>query len=244
MISSWKFLFKKFKMFLYGYHTCINALLNPKRQVTRVYLCDPIPDIKALNINQKLITMVSKKELQALVPQGSVHQNIVVEVNPLQSESFEYLKDKTGCVVVLDQITDPHNIGAIFRSACVFNAIAIILLERNMPKETNVITKSACGAFDKIPFIKVNNLSQALNDLKDLGFWTVGLLEEGEQSICDIDLKGKVALIFGSEGKGIRSLTKKNCDFLAYIPTNKSFSALNVSVAAAITLFEVYKQSM
>jgi 23S rRNA (guanosine2251-2'-O)-methyltransferase len=227
-------------MYLYGYHACLHALSNPRRQIIQVFVCD---ELDGIDLSRHKVTKLSKKELEQLIPPNSVHQNIVVKVAPLASYGMDFLKDKTGCVVVLDQVTDPHNIGAIFRSACVFNALAVIVLQRNMPKETATLVKAASGAFDIIPFISVVNLSQAIQELKDFGFWTVGLLESGESSICDLDLTGKIALILGSEGKGIRSLTKKNCDFLSYIPTNENFSALNVSVAASISLFEVFRQN-
>jgi 23S rRNA (guanosine2251-2'-O)-methyltransferase len=141
----------------------------------------------------------------------------------------------------LDQVSDPHNVGAILRSAAVFGAKALILTDRNAPSESGVLAKSASGALEIVPLIRVTNLAHTIKDLKDIGFWCVGFAETGTTTLDQIDLKGKIALVMGAEGDGMRRLTKDLCDFTVSLPTAASFSALNVSNAAAIALYETFK---
>ena len=133
-------------------------------------------------------------------------------------------------------------IGAILRSAAVFGAKAVIMTERHAPKESGVLAKSASGALEVVPMSIVSNLAHALRELKELGFWCIGFAESGKKTLCELDLKGKTALIFGGEGDGMRRLTQDLCDFTVRLPCEESFSTLNVSNAAAVGLYEVYKQ--
>lgn len=190
------------------------------------------------------VKVIDRKQMEAVLPPGAVHQGIAMQVLPLPQKSIydlEHEQSPNQCVVVLDQVSDPHNVGAILRSAAVFGAKAVILTDRNAPPETGTLAKSASGALELVPLIRVTNLAQALKDLKELGFWCIGFAESGEQTLDQIDLKGKIALVMGAEGEGMRRLTKDLCDFTVYLPVASTFSTLNVSNAAAIALYDTFK---
>lgn len=234
-------------IWLYGIHACCMALENPRRQVFSIYAMNEGILAKVLgshNQQRSKVKLVDRKQLEVLLPQGAVHQGIAVQVAPLPLVMIDDLEKDPGshqCVVVLDQVSDPHNVGAILRSAAVFGAKALILTDRNAPSESGVLAKSASGALEIVPLIRVTNLAHALKDLKDMGFWCVGFAETGTQRLDQIDLKGKIALVMGAEGDGMRRLTKNLCDFTVSLPTASSFSALNVSNAAAIALYETFR---
>lgn len=223
------------------------ALENPRRQIISIYTLNEGILAKVLVNNDKhrsRVTLVDRRQLEVLLPQGAVHQGVAVQVAPLPAMMIDDLEKDTSahqCVVVLDQVSDPHNVGAILRSAAVFGAKALILTDRNAPSESGVLAKSASGALELVPLIRVTNLAHGLKDLKDIGFWCVGFAETGAQTLDQIDLKGKIALVMGAEGDGMRRLTKDLCDFTVSLPAASSFSALNVSNAAAIALYETFR---
>ena len=233
-------------IWLYGIHACRMALENPDRQILSIYaINDGILTKVLINKEQhhSKVKFVDRKQIEALLPQGAVHQGIAVHVAPLPLVMIDDLEKDSSpnqCVVVLDQVSDPHNVGAILRSAAVFGAKALILTDRNAPSESGVLAKSASGALEIVPLIRVTNLAHAIKDLKDIGFWCVGFAETGTTTLDQIDLKGKIALVLGAEGDGMRRLTKDLCDFTVSLPTASSFSALNVSNAAAIALYETF----
>lgn len=231
-------------LFLYGTHPCVAALKNPKRIVEKVFVTH-MSTIADLPIGKTKVECVDKKILEAKLPAGAVHQGIALQVQPLPVYSLDELEDlqENACVVVLDQVTDPHNVGAIIRSAAVFGACCVVVPERYAPKETGVLAKSASGALELVPLCHVKNLSQAIKTLQSFGFWTVGFAETGTKTLNDIDLKGKIALVLGAEGDGMRRLTKEMCDFFVRLPTSENFSTLNVSNAAAIALYERFRQA-
>ena len=140
---------------------------------------------------------------------------------------------------MLDQVTDPHNVGAILRTARALKALGVIMTERNAPPLGGALAKAASGALDQIPVWKVTNLARTLEEIKNLGFWTVGLDERGPQTIAQSGFPDRVALIMGAEGEGLRRLTQEKCDFLAKLPTDPEFPTLNVSVAMALALYEL-----
>jgi 23S rRNA (guanosine2251-2'-O)-methyltransferase len=236
-------------LWLYGIHACKMALQNPHRQIISILatsdgVLDKVLTDPTRTQNQPKVKLIDRQRLETLLPPGAVHQGIAVQVVPLSHmmiEDLEHDPAPNQCVVVLDQVSDPHNVGAILRSAAVFGAKAVILTDRNAPPETGVLAKSASGALELVPIIRVTNLAHALKDLKGIGFWCVGFAESGEQTLDQIDLKGKIALVMGAEGEGMRRLTKDLCDFTVCLPVESTFSTLNVSNAAAIALYETFK---
>ncbi len=235
------------QIWLYGIHACRMALENPHRQVMSIYVLNDSVLAKVLvngDRHRSKVKLVDRKQIEGLLPQGAVHQGIAIQVAPLPPfmiDDLEKVSAPNQCVIVLDQVSDPHNVGAILRSAAVFGAKAVILTDRNAPSESGVLAKSASGALEIVPLIRVTNLAHALKDLKDIGFWCVGFAETGTQTLDQIDLKGKIALVMGAEGDGMRRLTKDLCDFTVSLPTASPFSALNVSNAAAIALYETFR---
>jgi 23S rRNA (guanosine2251-2'-O)-methyltransferase len=194
--------------------------------------------------NHKNVVMGDTARLDALLPQGSVHQGIVVEAAPLSQPSLaDWLsEDASKPILLLDQVTDPHNVGAILRSAAAFDAGCVILTDRNAPAESGVMAKTASGAMEIVPLITVGNLSQALDTLKKAGYWTAGLDGEAKESIAQAKLDAKTVLVLGAEGKGLRRLTAERCDFLVKLPMSGKMESLNVSNAAAIALYDIYRR--
>lgn len=237
-------------LWLYGIHPCRMALENPRREIFAIHatheeiLKKVLPSEVLRNEYRRKTRFIDRQKLEALLPPGAVHQGVAIQVAPLPLMNLIDLEENSSahqCVVVLDQVSDPHNVGAILRSAAVFGATALILTDRNAPVESGVLAKSASGALEIVPLIRVTNLAHALKDLKDIGFWCVGFAETGSQHLDQVDLKGKIALIMGAEGDGLRRLTKELCDFTVSLPTTSAFSALNVSNAAAIALYETFR---
>jgi 23S rRNA (guanosine2251-2'-O)-methyltransferase len=236
-------------LWLYGIHACRMALENPDRHVIAIHalnenILEKVLGTKSLPKNHPTVKFLDRQRLEAVLPPGAVHQGIAVQVTPLPQVMIDDLEADASpnqCVVVLDQVSDPHNVGAILRSCAVFGAKALILTDRNAPAESGALAKSASGALEIVPLIRVINLAHALKDLKDIGFWCVGFAESGEKRLDQIDLNGKIALVMGAEGDGIRRLTKDLCDFMVCLPTANTFSTLNVSNAAAIALYETFR---
>lgn len=231
-------------MYLYGHHACQMALLNPKRKIETVFVTQRSTLDKLPSVGKTKVEVVDRKDLENRLPPGSVHQGIVLSVQPLPNQPLDFLGDieePNQRVIVLDHVNDPHNVGAILRSAAVFGASALVMTERHAPKESGVLAKSASGALELVPICVVSNLAQGLKDLKSMGFWCVGFAESGKQTLDQIDLKGKIALVLGGEGDGMRRLTQENCDFTVKFPSAGTFSTLNVSNAAAIALYDTHK---
>jgi 23S rRNA (guanosine2251-2'-O)-methyltransferase len=235
---------KNSPLWLYGQHACEAALKNMNRDVLAVASTNPAitnhPDVLARGLKARL---VDKQWFDKTFPPGSVHQNIAVQVfpfEPLSLEDLEAFDQPNQIVVVLDQVTDPHNVGAILRSAAAFGAIAVVMTDRHAPDESGVLAKSASGALELAPIIRAKNLAQTLDQLKKIGFWIYGFAESGTQMLNEVNLMGKVALLLGAEGSGMRRLSQENCDFLLRLPTTETFSTLNVSNAAAIALYQTF----
>lgn len=231
---------------LYGLHTVRHALENENRVIKRLYLT---PNARErLEISDELFASLnieesSPRELDKLVGSDAVHQGCVLEAVPLESKNLAQISDKP-LLLVLDQVTDPHNVGAIMRSAVAMGVGALITTSRHSPVETGVLAKSASGALDMIDHIEARNLSNALVELHKLGYQTIGLDSEGpdvlENSIISSKGSGsKVALVMGSEGKGLRSKTRETCTTLARIDMPGAIKSLNVSNAAALALYIV-----
>ena len=189
--------------------------------------------------------IVSKQELDSLAGAGAVHQGLALQVKPLQSESLDEVIDKApdrAVILILDQVTDPHNIGAILRSAAAFDAIGVVIPDAGAPEESTTLAKSACGALETIPLIRVTNLVRAMQQLKDAGFWCLGLDGYAKEYIGDKKLPQRTAFVLGSEGDGMRRLTAEKCDYTIKLPISDKMESLNVSNAAAVALYEFYRQ--
>jgi 23S rRNA (guanosine2251-2'-O)-methyltransferase len=232
------------KLCLYGVHAVKAALNNGKRTHKHLYVTAEQMDEYAAY--SKILRCVTKKEIEKLVPFDAVHQGIVLETTPLPNVHIKDLPlAQDPCLLLaFDQVTDPHNVGAILRSAACFNVSGVIHTDRNSPAESGVLAKAACGALDRIPFSRVTNLARTLEDLKQSGFWIVGLSEHGKTALHEVDLPKKVVLVIGAEGSGMRRLITETCDYLAQLPTNPDFPTLNASNAAAVALYEIQQQLM
>jgi 23S rRNA (guanosine2251-2'-O)-methyltransferase len=239
---------KSDRVWLYGLHACKAAINNDTRILFEVALLGEkslekiIPDV---HVSEHKIKTVDKIWFEKKFGLGAVHQGIAIQVSTRPTYAFEDLEEvphANQLVIVLDQVSDPHNVGAIIRSAAAFGANALVMTDRNAPDESGVLAKSASGALELLPIIRCTNLSQAIDKLKKIGFWTFGFAETGTTSLQQADFLGKVALVLGAEGKGMRRLTTENCDFLIRLETSSNFSTLNVSNAAAIALHAVFCQ--
>jgi 23S rRNA (guanosine2251-2'-O)-methyltransferase len=231
------------EMWLYGRHPVFAALENPRRRLRRVLATkDAAKDIPASN---HTVEFVTRRELDDLLPDGAVHQGIAALADPLPSIGLDDIcrtAAPDAAIVVLDQVSDPHNVGAVLRSAAVFGAAAVVTPARGAPPVTGVLAKAASGALEQVPLIGVGNLARALADLKQQNFWCIGLDDEARDTISATPFDGRVALVLGAEGEGLRRLTRENCDLLATIPAAGPFATLNVSNAAAVALYEIFRR--
>ncbi len=230
---------------IYGKHPVISALLNEKRRCNTLYITHSAWNELKQKIpeNRVKINILEKYELDVLLPIGTNHQNIILEASPLENLSIEDIIDQSSiknnsCIVILDQVTDPHNVGAIMRSAAAFSADAIILTDNNSPKENNTIIKCAAGATETLPMVYVTNLSNCIKLLKKSGYWIIGLDGHSDQALSTDIFSDKIAIILGSEDQGMRKLTKEHCDYLVKIDISAKLESLNVSNAASIALYE------
>lgn len=226
---------------LFGLHAVEAALRNPQRKVIKISLTENaqrrLEEALQAPISHP-VEMVTPRDLDRILGSDTVHQGAMLETEPLPEPDFADLVATAAGrpLIVLDQVTDPHNVGAILRSAAAFGAAGLVLTRRHSPPLNGVLAKSASGALELIPVALVQNLSRALDELKDVGFTVVGLDGEAETAIEDIDWSQPVALVMGAEGKGLRELTGKTCDHLAKIVTDGPLASLNVSNAAAVAL--------
>lgn len=223
---------------LYGQHAVEAALLNPIRKKFKIKSVKPLSDSFTRGIPTQI---VSRKEIDAICPEGAVHQGIALQVAPLPLKSIdEFLSEsrKQDVLLILDQVTDPHNIGAILRSAVAFDASAVIIADSHAPQETATLVKSSCGGIEIIPLIRVLNLVRAMELIKKNGYWILGLDGKAKGTISQGKLPEKTAFVLGSEGDGLRRLTEENCDTLIKLPISPKMESLNVSNAGAIALYE------
>jgi 23S rRNA (guanosine2251-2'-O)-methyltransferase len=225
---------------LFGLHAVEAALKNPARRVLRLLLTENAERRLAETIGaiKAPIERVSPRDLDRLLGPDAVHQGAALETEPLPEPDWEDLASAAGGrpLLVLDQVTDPHNVGAILRSSAVFGASGLVMTRRHSPPLNGVLAKAASGALELVPVALVGNLAGALGELKSAGFTVVGLEGSAPQSIEQLDWSRPTALVMGSEGKGLRELTRKICDTLASITTDGPVASLNVSNAAAIAL--------
>jgi 23S rRNA (guanosine2251-2'-O)-methyltransferase len=229
-------------LYLYGKHAASAALQNPMRKIKRVLVTKNAQNEMGGVLNGcKQLALVDAQKIESVLPGDAVHQGIAVECEPLNQPSLDewLMEEKNKPVLLLDQVTDPHNVGAILRSAAAFDIGAVIVTDRNAPAESGTMAKSASGALEIVPLIQVTNLVQAIELLKKAGYWTYGLDGEAKESITTAKFDTKSALILGAEGRGLRRLTGERCDFLVKLPMSNKMESLNVSNAAAIALYEV-----
>ncbi|EJF81686.1 23S rRNA (guanosine-2'-O-)-methyltransferase RlmB [Candidatus Bartonella washoeensis] len=227
---------------LYGIHSIYAALKNPKRVFKHLYATPNA--LKRLNIPESdfpcPITLCTPKKLDSLVGSDAVHQGVVAETVPLKPCQLSELTN-TDLVIVMDQITDPHNVGAIMRSAVAFKAGALITTFRHSPQESGVLAKAASGALEMINYITVQNLSNALQELHKAGFTSFGLDSEGEYPLETALTGEKIALVLGAEGKGLRKKTRETVGALTRLDMPGNIKSLNVSNAATIALYAAHK---
>jgi 23S rRNA (guanosine2251-2'-O)-methyltransferase len=237
-------------VWLYGRHAVLAALANPERRIERLLATDEAARRHAAEIAATCMKagrtgfspiIVSREELSQRLPEGAVHQGIAALATPLEEPALEDVLARcpeSALVLALDQVTDPHNVGAILRSAAAFGVAGVVTTERHAPAETGVLAKSASGALEIVPLVRAVNLARALDQLKEAGFWIYGLDEQGDVALGQIDFAGRVCIVLGAEGEGLRRLTAEKCDRLVTIATSQALAALNVSNAGAIVVYE------
>ena len=239
-------------LWLYGLHAVKAALANPRRKIHRLVLTPRSAEEMGPESLRKFHPELAEMEaISRLLPGGSVHQGAALLCDPLPTLDLKELlaepaaADAPGegrrIVVVLDQLTDPHNVGAILRSCAAFDVAAVIVQDRHAPPESGVLAKAASGALDCMKLVRVVNLARALDRLKEAGYWCCGLDESAPATLAALDLGPRVVLVLGSEGVGLRRLVRERCDYLARLPTLPALPSLNVSNAAAIALYELVR---
>lgn len=239
---------------MFGRHPVLAAIANPDRRVLRLYATSPQYDELASAVRKsdparKLPqpVVIGTQDLDRLLPAGSLDQGMACEVLPLPGldlhEACEIRPENpVNLVLVLDQVTDPHNVGAIIRSGAAFGARAVITTDRHTPPESGSLAKSASGTLEILPWVRVINLAQALDELAELGYWRVGLDGSAEKTVDQIDPGKNVVLVLGAEGAGLRRGTIEHCDFVARLPINPAVESLNVSNAAAVALYALARK--
>ena len=223
---------------LYGWHTVAAALANPQRQIRKLLLTENAARRLADDKIDTRVTpeIVRPSLIDARLGPDAVHQGLLAEADALPSPDIEDLAQE-GIVLVLDQITDPHNVGAIMRSAAAFAVKAIVTTARHSPEATGVLAKSASGALEMVPLVTVQNLARALTEMNDQGFLTVGLDSAGSEDLGAMTLRQPLALVLGAEGKGLRQLTRETCSAVARLDMPGEIKSLNVSNAAVLALY-------
>jgi 23S rRNA (guanosine2251-2'-O)-methyltransferase len=223
----------------WGKHAVAAALDNPERKVIRAWSTQDAA--KLMNFPADVpVTYADVADLGRLVPNDAPHQGVVIEVAPLEDMWLGDLLSEApekAVLLVLDQVTDPHNVGAILRSAAAFGAIGIVTQDRHSPIEGGVLAKAASGALERVPWARVVNLSRALEEIAEAGFWRIGLAGDAKGDLKDSLGPQRVALVLGAEGPGMRQNVRDHCDAIARLPISTAVESLNVSNAAAIALY-------
>jgi 23S rRNA (guanosine2251-2'-O)-methyltransferase len=244
---------------LYGLHAVQAALANPRRRLGRAALTPRAVEMLGEKLLKRVrVEIMEPGAIDRLLPPGAVHQGAALEAWPLKSEGLGDVLDKADkqdgvegagvsrarkIVLVLDQLSDPHNVGAILRTAAAFGVTAVVVQDRHAPPQSGALAKAASGALDAVPYVEVVNIARALHELAERGFWRIALAGDGGESLARAvppeGERGDVALVLGSEGSGIRRLVREHCDVSAFIPIDAAMESLNVSNAAAIALYEL-----
>ena len=230
---------------LYGLHAVGAALANPQRKLHRAVLTARAAE----SLGDTLLSRVRVEPADAdaisrLLPPGAVHQGAALSCDPLSGAGLDAIlvpgpANHRRIVLVLDQLSDPHNVGAILRTAAAFGVSAVVVQDRHAPPQSGALAKAASGALEIVPYVEVVNIARALDQLAEAGFWRVALAGDGEETLARAVSKGDIALVLGSEGDGIRRLVREHCDTAAFVPIESAIESLNVSNAAAIALYEI-----
>lgn len=237
---------------VYGIHAVMTLLQRSPEKVTELWIMKSRDDKRMQKIidlaeEQQIPIMETNKGLLNQKADGN-HQGVIAMRQPQRGYSEKNLEEEldkiegTPLILVLDGVTDPHNLGACLRTADAAGVHMVIAPKDNSAPLNAVASKIACGAAEAIPYIQVTNLSRTLKDLQQRGIWITGTAGEAKQSVYQADLKGPTALVMGAEGKGMRRLTREHCDYLINIPMAGEVSSLNVSVATGVCLFEIVRQ--
>lgn len=234
-------------VWLYGLHAVGAALANPARRLRRLLVTRAAEAELAERVpNPWRITpeFTERERLDRTLGAEAIHQGAALLVEPLAAPPLAVaMEQSTGPVLVLDQVTDPRNVGAILRSAAAFGAAAVVMQDRHAPPETGALARAASGALEVVPVLREVNLARAIESLKQAGLWVVGLEAAGPVTLAQSGLSGRrVALVLGAEGEGMRRLTREACDELVRLPIRPTMESLNVSAAAAVALYELGRE--
>ncbi|HEX8301360.1 23S rRNA (guanosine(2251)-2'-O)-methyltransferase RlmB [Sphingomonas sp.] len=226
----------------YGRHAVLAALANPERMVRKLWVTREA--MAGLDVPSTLpVTFADAADLARLVPGDAPHQGMVAEVDALEDiwlgDLIAQGEGDRRPLVVLDQVTDPHNVGAILRSAAAFDALGIVTQDRHAPPESGTVARSAAGTLEVVPWVRVVNLARALDEIAEAGFWRIGLSGHADKTLGETLGGERIALVLGAEGEGMRQNTEAHCDQLAKLPISDKVESLNVSNAAAIALYAV-----
>jgi len=226
----------------WGRHAVTAALANPERTVRQIW--GTREALGGIDLPASIpLTVADVADLGRLVPRDAPHQGLVIEVDPLPDlwlgELFDRGREDKRPLLILDQVTDPHNVGAVLRSAAAFDALGLVTQDRHAPPESGALARAASGALEIIPWVRVVNLSRALGEMAEAGFWRVGLTGHADRLLGDVIGSQRLALVLGAEGEGMRANTEAHCDELAKLPISARVESLNVSNAAAIALYAV-----
>ena len=224
---------------LWGKHAVAAALDNPDRKLLRAWATREAAAFMQFPKDVP-VTLADVADLGRLVPNDAPHQGVVIEVEPLEEQWLGDLLSgapERAVLMVLDQVTDPHNVGAILRSAAAFGAVGIVTQDRHSPPESGVVAKAASGALERMPWARVVNLARALEEIGEAGFWRIGLAGDADSDLREVLGPARVALVLGAEGPGLRPNTREHCDALARLPIGDAVESLNVSNAAAVSLY-------
>jgi 23S rRNA (guanosine2251-2'-O)-methyltransferase len=228
---------------LWGRHAVTAALANPERTIRKLWGSHEAIAQLGLSPSHFPVQFAEGADLARMVPHDAPHQGLVLECDPLPDKWLDELFEMAGDpadrrpIVVLDQVTDPHNVGAVLRSAVAFDALGIVTQDRHAPPESGALARAASGALEVMPWIRVVNLARALDEMAEAGYWRVGLTGHTKVLLGEALVPGKLALVLGAEGEGMRQNTEAHCDVLAKLPISPRIESLNISNAAAIALY-------
>ncbi len=239
----------KTTLILYGRHPVLAAVANPFRQISRILVTpenarDLLAACDKAGRHRDIVNIVERREIDKMLSPDTVHQGFAACCRELENPDIEDIcrmadTKKNSHILILDQVTDPQNIGAIIRSCVAFDTLALIMQDKNAPLETGAMAKASAGMIEHLPLVRVTNLSRAISRLKEAGFWVIGMDGYAKTSVAELKKGGKTAIVMGSEGKGMRRLVEESCDLTVRLPISNKVESLNVSTAAAIILYEI-----